>query len=308
MQPVRKHSVFCLVSRIALSIALLAAPVNDARADKDLTDSALRQLRDALENIGNVDSIQFASLLQYVRIIVANDETAVDNRKVDGRLINLLSNASSTNDYALRIQGGWLLGYLTNRYNVCGIIDTLFRPDLDLKARRNLVGIVGSQTDQMYSDVAGWLKVALNPQGSQVMDPKTAEILEAVESNNEGELSNDSDTDFKTCVSLPGIGSTYIGSAQENERFRVAIHAGKADQATIDKLAKALTERGFKVGYDRETDTFGSGIDYSIQGGDKGLALRKAAAIASIVGQSIDARVAPRPQSKLPLDEIGVWF
>ncbi|MDK4741298.1 hypothetical protein PH547_20630 [Rhizobium sp. CNPSo 3464] len=303
---------FNLVSAFALVATTLIAtmPASVLHADQQLTDFALQRLQSALESLKDQDRVELASLLQYVRIVVSNDEQISRNPRVDGKLMNLLANASSTPDYSIRIQGGWLLANLTTQNNVCGVVDTLFNPDLDIRARGNLLAIVAPMTNQMPSDVAAWLNAALaQPTGYQ--DTRAAEIKATLSSRlNAPETLNDgSPRDFDTCVELPNIASTYIGSLAENASYSVYIHTGKADPSDVEKVKSALLRAGFQVkGVDNDLDREGTGIDYPLKGPDPSLAHRKAAAIASIVNGTINRKVATRPQSLTPMSTFGVWL
>ncbi|ANL38314.1 hypothetical protein [Rhizobium phaseoli] len=275
-----------------------------------MTGVALDRLQRALKDVQGQDRGDLASLLQYVRIVVSNDELISQDPRVNGTLINMLANATSTPDYSVRIQGGWLLANLTNKNNVCGIVDTLFNSNLDFKARGNLLEIVGKLTTQLQSDVAGWLKTALD-RPTEYRDTR-ADMMQAVLAGRLASpetLKDSSPRDFATCVNLPNIGSTYVGEPSDNAAYSVYIHAGNANSAEVAKVREALVKAGFNVkGDDKEVDLAGTGVDYSLKGADSSLALSKAAAISSIVYQSISRTIGTRGQSLTPIGAFGVWL
>ncbi|MGO7171383.1 hypothetical protein AB9F47_30485 [Rhizobium leguminosarum] len=307
-----KHILNPVPTAAAIAMGFLAMHVNEARAEQQLTSVAIQRLQDALQGLKDQDPAELASLLQFVRIVVSNDDLISRNPLMDGRLIYLLANASSTPDYSIRIQGGWLLANLTSQNNVCGIIETLFNPNIDIKARGNLLEIVGNQVSQMPPDVSAWLKAALD-RPTTFKDTRADRIkgtlIERLAPAPLETLKDSSPRDFTTCINLPNIGSTYVGMPPENAPFSIYIHAGKADPAEVNKVKDSLVKAGFNVeGVDNDVDRAGTGVDYSLKGPDTSVALRKAAAISSIVYQSINRTIGTRAQSLTPLGTFGVWL
>lgn len=294
---------------------VILTQVHPLRADQQLTGVALDRLEHALQGLQGQDRSdqnpgELASLLQYVRIVVSNDELVSLDPRVNGTLINMLANATSTPDYSVRIQGGWLLANLTNKNNVCGIVDTLFNSNLDIKSRGNLLEIVSKLTSQLPSDVAAWLKAALE-RPTEYRDTRGNTIIAAAADRmaSPETLKDSSPRDFTTCINLPNIGSTYVGQPSDNTLYSVYIHAGRADPADVAKVKDALMKAGFSVkGTDKDIDSAGSGVDYSLKGPDTSVALSKAAAISSIVYQSTNKNIGTRAQSLTPLSTFGVWL